>query len=70
MNEEVKIPELAIYKCQNPSHKPVVAEKGGELLCTPCVNEFLARNVGMMQEDMPRLRPGEKPAEVMDGGDL
>ena len=53
MNQEVKIPELVVYQCKNPNHKPQVAEKGGQLLCSDCVNEFLARNVGMMEEVRP-----------------
>ena len=53
MNQEVKIPELVVYQCKNPNHKPAVAEKGGQMLCSDCVNEFLARNVGMMEEVRP-----------------
>lgn len=54
MNDEIKIPELVVYTCKNPNHKQQVAEKGGQLLCSDCVNEFLARNVGMMEEVTPK----------------
>lgn len=48
MNEEVTIPTLAKFECPR-CKRQAVAEEGSQMLCQPCVNEFLARNVGMME---------------------
>ena len=53
MEQEIKIPELAAFKCPSCS-KTTVAEKGSKILCQECVNLFLARNVGMMEEIEPK----------------
>ena len=46
--KEVTIPDLTIYQCGGCGRK-TVAEVGRQLLCDNCVNEFLARNIGVMQ---------------------
>mgnify|MGYP001819240905 CR=1 FL=1 len=75
MNDKIKIPELVAYTCMNPNHKDQVAEKGGQLLCSDCVNEFLARNVGMMSEvsevkQKPTVVPDNPvPEGFIPGGD-
>jgi hypothetical protein len=48
MHEEVTIPVLIKYECER-GHKPAVAEEGTQMMCQTCVNEFLARNVGLMK---------------------
>ena len=54
MQEEVKIPTLAKFECPR-CKRQAVAEEGSQMLCQPCVNEFLARNVGMMEPVEERL---------------
>lgn len=54
MNEEVTIPTLAKFECPR-CKRQAVAEEGSQMLCQPCVNEFLARNVGMMEPVEERL---------------
>lgn len=49
MENEVRIPDLRVYRCPRCARK-AVSEVGSTLLCQPCVNEFLARNVGIMNE--------------------
>ena len=72
--QDIKIPELAVYRCQDPNHQPQVAEKGATLLCQQCVNEFLARNVGLMAQDKPQVveapqePQGFHPPRVEQGG--
>ena len=51
MQEEVTIPTLAKFECPR-CKRQAVAEEGSQMLCQPCVNEFLARNVGMMEPVM------------------
>jgi hypothetical protein len=48
MENEVKIPQLEVQQC-NRCNRQVVVEVGSQTLCQQCVNEFLARNVGLMQ---------------------
>jgi hypothetical protein len=61
-----KIPDLAVFECPGCGNK-TVAEKGSTLLCNNCVNAFLARNVGTMQEvpDGPAEIPQPDRAEVI-----
>jgi reverse gyrase len=44
------------------------AERGSKILCQTCVNGFLARNVGLMEEEQPNLglvpSPEKKEAPV------
>lgn len=47
--QEVTIPTLTKYECPR-CKRQAVAEVDSQMLCQSCVNEFLARNVGMMQE--------------------
>jgi DNA-directed RNA polymerase subunit RPC12/RpoP len=61
MEQEVKIPVMAHYKCPTCGAS-AVAETGGQLLCQQCVNQFLARNVGMMEEQRPQPVPTAPPA--------
>lgn len=73
MENEVRIPELAIYQCPRCERKSV-AEAGSQLLCQPCVNEFLARNVGMMQPVVENEMPLQEqvvplPPMPPQGGD-
>jgi DNA-directed RNA polymerase subunit RPC12/RpoP len=59
MENEVKIPVMAAYKCPTCGAS-AVAETSAQLLCQQCVNQFLARNVGMMEEQrQPSLIDGE-----------
>lgn len=44
---EIEIPELVVLGCRTCGRK-AVSEKGSQMLCQHCVNEFLARNIGMM----------------------
>lgn len=48
MENEVTIPVLEKFECPR-CKRQAVAEQGSQMLCQPCTNEFLARNVGMMQ---------------------
>lgn len=47
MNEDIKIPELVIYECER-GHK-VVSQVDQTIVCQDCINDFLARNVGVMK---------------------
>ena len=71
---DVKVPELAVCRCGNPEHQPQVAEVGATLLCQNCVNDFLARHVGLMAQDRPQVveapqePQGFHPPRVESGG--
>lgn len=60
MQNEVTIPVLAKFECPR-CKRQAVAEEGSQMLCQPCVNEFLARNVGMMQ---PVTEPDERQGVI------
>jgi len=49
-NEQQPIPIFVRIICPTCGRKGV-AEKGKQVICESCVNEFLARNVGIMQEE-------------------
>ena len=70
---ELRIPELIKFECPR-CRKQAVSEVGSQILCQSCVNEFLARNVGMMvpvAEDKPEqpVVPLEPPMPFTDRGD-
>lgn len=67
MEQEVKIPVMAHYKCPTCGAS-AVAETGGQLLCQQCVNQFLARNVGMMEEQVAPTREHLDALPVEGGG--
>ena len=46
------IPELARYTCPSCLGS-TIAEAGQKLLCQECVNQFLAKNVGTMEQEIP-----------------
>jgi len=60
------IPKLVRYVCNN-GHPPTVAEAGGQYLCQNCVNEFLAKNVGFMEE-VPDAPPENQPTTAVKTG--
>ena len=50
MNQQ-RIPKPDLVELECPRCKRTAwAERGAQSLCQPCVNEFLARNVGLMVE--------------------
>ena len=44
-----------VYQCERCGRK-AVAEANAQMLCQNCVNEFLARNVGVMQPFEPEQK--------------
>ena len=60
--QDIQIPVMTGFRCGNPEHEPQVAPKGSKLLCQGCVNDFLARNVGIMEEVQAEEAP--KPVKL------
>jgi hypothetical protein len=63
-----QIPQLAVYRC-NGCGEETVAAVGSQMLCQNCVNQFLARNIGIMQPVPPELveTGGVTPKVERDG---
>lgn len=55
------IPTLAVFRCPTCG-KQSVAESGNKIMCQECVNQFLAKNVGLMEELV--AEPAEEQAPV------
>jgi hypothetical protein len=77
MNNELQpIPVFIRIICPTCGRKGV-AEKGNKVICETCVNEFLARNVGLMQPmqedntkpDMGENLPPSPKGEFIPKGD-
>lgn len=62
MEEEIKIPELAVFECKACGNQKVEVREA-QMLCQNCVNEFLARNVGLMTIKQQKPSPGERPGD-------
>ena len=58
MSNEQPIPVFHRIQCPTCGRKGV-AEKGKQVICESCVNEFLARNVGIMQPMEESANDGE-----------
>lgn len=58
MNERQSKPDLVEMACPR-CQRNAWAERGAQMLCQSCVNEFLARNVGLMEEVDDRLGPDQ-----------
>lgn len=65
MTELKEIPKLVRYVCDSCGSTSIQVE-GAHILCQDCVNTFLARNVGLMQPEQPKLetvKGGVVPSE-------
>ena len=65
---KTQIPQLAVYRCGSCGEETVAAI-GSQLLCQNCVNTFLARNVGVMEQVPPEVveTGGVTPGIERDG---
>lgn len=63
---EQPIPVFIRIECPTCGRKSV-AEQGKQVICESCVNDFLARNVGLMR---PVVTVPLKPEHVTHDGEL